>query len=131
MVFGRIMYRRTQAQASARAFHGSVPVPRPRPQPMSSPWPLPCSCSCWVPACGGRPGARRMPRAAAAGLVLLGLLLAGAIVTLMVVGGIVANSAEITAALHKGADTLSGWAQDLGVGASGASDATNHGSTSP
>jgi predicted PurR-regulated permease PerM len=68
---------------------------------------------------------RHMPRAAAAGLVLLGLILALAVVGLMVVGGIIANSAEITAALHKGADTISGWAQDLGVGASGASDATN------
>ncbi len=68
---------------------------------------------------------RHMPRAVAAGLVLLSLLVAGAVVALLVVGGIMANSAEITASLHKGADTISGWFQDLGVGQSGASDATD------
>lgn len=68
---------------------------------------------------------RHMPRAAAAGIVLLGLVVTGAVVALLVVGGIIENSAEITAALNKGADTIKGWAQDLGVGSSGATSATD------
>ena len=68
---------------------------------------------------------RHMPRAAAAGLVLLGLLVTGAVVALLVVGGIIDNGDEITAALNKGADTLSGWVQDLGAGSSGADSATS------
>ncbi len=69
--------------------------------------------------------ARHMPRGAAAGLVLLGLLVAVAVVGLLVIGGIVENSAEITAALNKGADRIQSWAHDLGVGSSGAESATN------
>ncbi len=67
---------------------------------------------------------RNMPRAAAAGIVLLGLLVIGAIVALLVVGGIVENSAEITAALDTGADRITGWFTDLGVGSSGADNAS-------
>lgn len=66
---------------------------------------------------------RHMPRAAAAGLVLLSLLVAAAVVALMVVGGIIANGAEITAALNAGADRITGWATDLGVGSGGADSA--------
>ena len=67
---------------------------------------------------------RHMPRAAAAGIVLLGLVVIGAIVALLVVGGIMENSAEITAALDKGADRITGWFTDLGVGSSGADSAS-------
>ena len=67
---------------------------------------------------------RHMPRAAAAGLVLLGLLVAAALVALMVIGGIIANGAEITAALNAGADRIADWAKDLGVGSGGADSAS-------
>lgn len=67
---------------------------------------------------------RHMPRAAAAGLVLLGLLVAAGVVALLVIGGILANGDEITAALHKGADRIAGWAEDLGVGAKSADGAS-------
>ena len=68
---------------------------------------------------------RHMPRAAAAGIVLLALLVTGAVVALLVVGGIIDNGAEITASLNTGAETIQGWATDLGVGSSGATSATN------
>lgn len=67
---------------------------------------------------------RHMPRAAAAGLVLLGLLVAAAVIALLVIGGVLANGDEITAALQKGADRIAGWAADLGVGRNSADGAS-------
>lgn len=67
----------------------------------------------------------RVPRAAGAGLVLLGLLVLAALLTLLVIGGIVAQGDQITTALHNAADKVSGWAQDAGVGRSGAESATD------
>ncbi|HMN98054.1 MAG TPA: AI-2E family transporter [Miltoncostaeaceae bacterium] len=66
-----------------------------------------------------------LPRAAGAGLVLLGLLVVGVLLTLLVIGGIIAQGDQITAALNKAAGTISGWAQDAGVGQSGAQSATD------
>jgi predicted PurR-regulated permease PerM len=66
-----------------------------------------------------------VPRAAGAGLVLLGLLVLGAVLALLVIGGIVAQSDQISASLHQAADKIQGWAQDAGVGASGAESTTN------
>ena len=57
----------------------------------------------------------RVPRAAGAGLVLLGLVAIGILIGLMVFGGITGNSDEIHAALSKGADTIEGWANDAGA----------------
>lgn len=68
---------------------------------------------------------RHMPRATAAGMVLLGLLVIGAVVALMVIGGIVQNGDEITAALHKGTDRIASWVADLGVGTHGADSAAS------
>ncbi|MGE0029115.1 MAG: AI-2E family transporter [Thermoleophilia bacterium] len=67
----------------------------------------------------------RMPRAAGAGLVLLGLLVIGVLLTLLVIGGIIAQGDQITAALNSAAQKISGWAQDAGVGQSGAQSATD------
>jgi predicted PurR-regulated permease PerM len=67
----------------------------------------------------------RVPRAAGAGLVLLGLLVLGAVLALLVIGGIVAQGDQITTALGNAADKISGWAQDAGVGESGAQSATD------
>ena len=60
-----------------------------------------------------------VPRAAGAGLVLLGLLVLGVLLALLVIGGIVAQSDQISDALSRGADKVQGWAQDAGRGGVG------------
>ena len=65
-----------------------------------------------------------VPRAAGAGLVLLGLLVLGVLLALLVIGGIVAQGDQISETLTRAADKIQGWAQDAGVGASGAESAT-------
>jgi len=57
----------------------------------------------------------RLPRAAGAGLVLLGLLGAAVVIALMVVHGITGDADEIRATLSAGADTIQGWADDAGA----------------
>jgi putative heme transporter len=64
---------------------------------------------------------RRIPRAAAAALVLLGLIGLGVVIALLVFGGIVEQSSEIKAAASKAVDKVQGWAGDAGAG--GTSDA--------
>jgi predicted PurR-regulated permease PerM len=66
-----------------------------------------------------------VPRAAGAAVVLLGLLVLGAIIALMVFGGIYENSAEIKQSLSQAVDKIQGWANDAGAGgtSSTASDA--------
>ena len=59
--------------------------------------------------------AHRIPRAAGAGIVLLGLLALGVLILLMVFGGIVAQSSEIKAAASEAADKAEGWLKDAGV----------------
>ena len=66
-----------------------------------------------------------MPRAAGAGLVLLGLLVVAVVLVLLVVGGIIAQGDQISAAMSRAADRIQGWAQDLGVDAGGAQSATD------
>ena len=66
-----------------------------------------------------------VPRAAGAGLVLLGLLVLGVLLALLVIGGIVAQSDQISETLNNAADKIQGWAQDAGVGSSGAQSATD------
>jgi predicted PurR-regulated permease PerM len=56
-----------------------------------------------------------LPRAAGAGLVLLGLLALGVVILLLVFGGIIGNGDEIRASLSDGADTIEGWANDAGA----------------
>jgi putative heme transporter len=56
----------------------------------------------------------RVPRVGGAILVLLGLVAAG-VVILLVVGGISANSAEISANLNTSLNKIQVWLQDLGV----------------
>jgi predicted PurR-regulated permease PerM len=62
----------------------------------------------------------RVPRAAGAGIVLLAVLGLAIVVFLLVVGGIVENSAEIEASASKATDKIEGWVND--AGASGTSD---------
>lgn len=59
---------------------------------------------------------RRVPRAAGAAIVLLGLVGLGIVILLLVFGGIVEQSSEIKAAGSKALDTLQQWASDLGAG---------------
>ncbi|WP_217922880.1 AI-2E family transporter [Miltoncostaea oceani] len=61
----------------------------------------------------------RLPRAAGAGIVLLGLLGAAVVIALMVVHGITGQADEIRAALSSGADTIEGWADDAGTSQTG------------
>jgi predicted PurR-regulated permease PerM len=55
------------------------------------------------------------PRGAAAALLLLGLVVAGIAVTLVVVGGISAETDALKGHLEHARQTLAGWAGDLGV----------------
>lgn len=74
------------------------------------------------PAVGWLKG-HRVPRAAAAALVLLSLVVLGIVLALLVVDGIKGQSAEISQNMTSAADTIQGWLQDLGVDESGASSA--------
>jgi putative heme transporter len=58
---------------------------------------------------------RGVPRAAGAGLVLLGLVLIGAAVFALVVHGISANASDISSKASQGLDKLEGWLGDVGV----------------
>jgi predicted PurR-regulated permease PerM len=67
--------------------------------------------------------ARHMPRAAAAGLVLLALAAVAAGVLLIVIGGITSQRASISESATKAADKAEAWAKDAGVDESGSSSA--------
>jgi predicted PurR-regulated permease PerM len=58
---------------------------------------------------------RGLPRAAGAGLVLLGLVLIAALVFALIVHGISANSSDISSKSSQGLDKIEGWLKDLGV----------------
>jgi predicted PurR-regulated permease PerM len=57
----------------------------------------------------------RFPRAAGAGLVLLGLVAIAVLIVFLVVHGISANSSEISAQASKALDKVDGWLKDAGV----------------
>jgi putative heme transporter len=59
---------------------------------------------------------RGVPRVAGAALVLLGLLVLGAIIALLVFGGIYENSSEIKQSLSTAVDKIEGWVNDAGAG---------------
>ncbi len=59
---------------------------------------------------------RRVPRAAGAGIVLLGLLAVGGVITLMVFGGLFEQSSQIEAAANEAVDKVQGWMNDAGAG---------------
>jgi predicted PurR-regulated permease PerM len=66
---------------------------------------------------------RHMPRAAAAGLVLLGLAAIAAFVLVIVIGGITSQEGAISENAKAAADKTEGWLNDLGVDKSGSSSA--------
>jgi predicted PurR-regulated permease PerM len=66
---------------------------------------------------------RHMPRAAAAGIVLLGLAAIGVFVLVIVIGGITSQRSSISEHSTAAADKAEGWLNDLGVDKSGSSGA--------
>jgi predicted PurR-regulated permease PerM len=67
---------------------------------------------------------KRVPRAAGAAIVLLGLLAIGVVVLLLVLGGIVSQMDEISSTSANAVDKIESWAKDAGVDSSGASSAS-------
>jgi predicted PurR-regulated permease PerM len=72
----------------------------------------------------------RVPRAAGAGLVLLMLIALGAVIVLLVVGGVRGESDTIKAQASAASEKFQGWLEDLGVNESGASAASDDAQTS-
>ena len=58
---------------------------------------------------------RRVPRIGGAVLVLLGLVAIGALILLLVFGGISAQAGDVSARLNQAVDKIQGWVADLGV----------------
>jgi len=73
---------------------------------------------------------RRVPRGAAAAIVLLGLVAAGALVGYVVLHGITEQGASLSTELKKGVDQLAGWLNDLGVSKDSAEKAKDNASES-
>ena len=59
--------------------------------------------------------AHRIPRAAGAGIVLLGLIALGVLIALLVFGGLYEQSSEIKAAASESADKVQSWLDDIGI----------------
>jgi predicted PurR-regulated permease PerM len=72
---------------------------------------------------------RRVPRGAAAALVLLAVIVAGVALAVVIFAGISSEAGAITDDLHKAADKISGWLQDAGVSADAADKAESGSST--
>jgi predicted PurR-regulated permease PerM len=66
----------------------------------------------------------RVPRAAGAAIVLLGLVVVAAFILVLVIGGITAQRAEITESANAAASHAESWLKSLGVDQSGASGAS-------
>ena len=73
---------------------------------------------------------RGLPRAAGAALLMLGVVVLGALVVIVVVGGITSQSGDLGGHLSDAKNTLEGWLKDLGVDPSKAKDATKDASSS-
>lgn len=71
-----------------------------------------------------------VPRALGALIVLLALAAIGVVILLLVLGGIVAESGQISAAVSAAAAKIQGWMQDVGVDSSAASSANANVSSS-
>lgn len=66
---------------------------------------------------------RRVPRAAGAAIVVLGLIALGIVILALVIGGIVEQSSELKSELSDASDTIEGWFND--AGANGTTDTQN------
>ena len=65
----------------------------------------------------------RLPRAAGAFIVLIGLLVLGGVIVMLVVGGLISESDEIAAALREAMSKIQDWMVSVGVDTDGASRA--------
>jgi putative heme transporter len=68
----------------------------------------------------------RLPRALGALIVLVALTALGVVILLLVLGGIVAEKDQISAALAAAMDKIQGWVQSVGVDSSAASSANEN-----
>jgi predicted PurR-regulated permease PerM len=68
---------------------------------------------------------RRVPRGLGAALILLGLIALAVAVSIVVVGGIIGQSSDLSGHLTNAQDKIAGWLKDLGVTPSEADNATN------
>jgi predicted PurR-regulated permease PerM len=71
---------------------------------------------------------RRVPRGAAAALLLVLIVVCGAALTALIVGGIAGEAQALKGNLADAADTARGWLQDAGVSAGAAQDAEDNAS---
>ena len=70
-----------------------------------------------------------LPRAVAAGLLLLSFVVLGAGLVLLIVGGITSQSSDLSSQLTEAKSTIEGWLKDAGVDPSTAKDATSDASS--
>jgi putative heme transporter len=68
---------------------------------------------------------RGVPRVVGALFGLLGIVALGVLILILVLGGIVSQTGQISSESSAAADKVQGWLQDAGVSSSGASDATS------
>ena len=68
---------------------------------------------------------RGVPRVVGALFGLLGIVALGVLILILVLGGIVSQTDQISSESSAAADKVQGWLQDAGVSSSGASDATS------
>ena len=71
----------------------------------------------------------RIPRAAGTALLMLAIIALGVGITLVVVGGIVGETSDVTARLADAKDTIAGWLNDLGVDPTRSAEATQDASS--
>jgi putative heme transporter len=69
--------------------------------------------------------ARHLPRAAAAAILLVGLVACALVIVVLVIGGIAGQSGEIGRQASEAADRAQGWLQSVGVDEPGASGANS------
>jgi len=72
---------------------------------------------------------RRVPRAAGAAIVLLGLVTIGVVIFLLVVGGLVEQSAEIEQSVDEAIEKVEDWAKDAGVESSSTTENAKSGAS--
>jgi putative heme transporter len=75
-------------------------------------------------------GRHGVPRGAAAGLLLLSIVVLGAGLVILIVGAITSQTDNLSSQLSDAKDTIGGWLKDVGVDPSESKDATNDASSS-
>jgi len=70
-----------------------------------------------------------VPRAAGAGLLLLGIILIGVFMTVLIIGGIASEAGSVSGHLKDAESTIAGWLQDLGIDTSQATKSAHDAGT--